>query len=69
MWLPQPVERVDKSAGRLGVDHLDLLLLHQPLPSRFNLTRDAFRALEKLPADCKVPAASSLAVPSSWKAV
>ncbi|MGH7487497.1 MAG: aldo/keto reductase [bacterium] len=46
----------DKSAGKLGVDRLDLLLLHQPLPSRFNLTLDAYRALEKLLADGKVRA-------------
>jgi len=47
----------DKSAGKLGVDHLDLLLLlHQPLPSRFDLTLDAYRALEKLLADGKVRA-------------
>jgi diketogulonate reductase-like aldo/keto reductase len=38
----------DKSAGKLGVDRLDLLLLHQPLPSRFDLTLQAYRALEKL---------------------
>ena len=44
----------DKSAGKLGVDRLDLLLLHQPLPSRFDLTLDAYRALEKLLADGKV---------------
>jgi diketogulonate reductase-like aldo/keto reductase len=46
----------DKSAGKLGLDHLDLLLLHQPLPSRFDLTLDAYRALEKLLADGKVRA-------------
>lgn len=46
----------DKSAGKLGVDHLDLLLLHQPMPSRFDLTLDAYRALEKLLADGKVRA-------------
>jgi len=46
----------DKSASKLGVDRLDLLLLHQPLPSRFNLTLDAYRALEKLLADGKVRA-------------
>jgi diketogulonate reductase-like aldo/keto reductase len=46
----------DKSAGKLGVDRLDLLLLHQPLPSRFTLTLDAYRALEKLLADGKVRA-------------
>ena len=44
----------EKSVGKLGVDHLDLLLLHQPLPSRFDLTLDAYRALEKLLADGKV---------------
>jgi diketogulonate reductase-like aldo/keto reductase len=46
----------DKSVGKLGVDHLDLLLLHQPLPSRFDLTLDAYRALEKLLSDGKVRA-------------
>jgi diketogulonate reductase-like aldo/keto reductase len=46
----------DKSVGKLGVDRLDLLLLHQPLPSRFDLTLDAYRALEKLLADGKVRA-------------
>ena len=34
----------------------DLLLLHQPLSSRFDLTRDAYRALEMLLADGKVRA-------------
>ncbi len=46
----------DKSAGKLGVDRLDLLILHQPLPSRFDLTLDAYRALGKLLADGKVRA-------------
>ena len=46
----------DKSAGKLGVDRLDLLILHQPLSSRFALTLDAYRALEKLLADGKVRA-------------
>ena len=46
----------DKSAGKLGVDRLDLLILHQPLPSRFDATLDAYRALEKLLADGKVRA-------------
>ncbi len=45
-----------KSAGKLGVDQLDLLLLHQPLSSRFDLTLDAYRALEGLLADGKVRA-------------
>jgi diketogulonate reductase-like aldo/keto reductase len=46
----------DKAARKLGVDRLDLLLLHQPLSSRFDLTLDAYRALEKLLADGKVRA-------------
>jgi diketogulonate reductase-like aldo/keto reductase len=46
----------DKSAGKLGVDQIDLLVLHQALPSRFDLTIDAYRALEQLLADGEVRA-------------
>jgi 2,5-diketo-D-gluconate reductase A len=46
----------EKSAGKLGVDELDLLILHQPLPTRFDLTIEAYRALERLLADGKVRA-------------
>ncbi|WP_345153651.1 aldo/keto reductase [Arthrobacter ginkgonis] len=46
----------EKSAAKLGVDYIDLVLLHQPLPSAFNLTLDAYRALEKLLADGTVRA-------------
>ncbi len=46
----------DKSARKLGVDQLDLLLLHQPLPSAFDRTLEAYRALEKLRADSRVRA-------------
>jgi diketogulonate reductase-like aldo/keto reductase len=46
----------DKSARKLGVEQLDLLLLHQPLPSAFDRTLEAYRALEKLLADGKVRA-------------
>ena len=46
----------DKSAGKLGVDRIDLLILHQALPSRFDLTLEAYRALETLLADGKVRA-------------
>jgi diketogulonate reductase-like aldo/keto reductase len=46
----------DKSVGKLGVDQLDLLLLHQPLPSAFDRTLDAYRALEHLLADGRVRA-------------
>lgn len=46
----------DKSAAKLGVDHLDLLILHQALPSAFDKTVAAYKALEKLLADGKVGA-------------
>ena len=38
----------DKSAAKLGVDQIDLLILHQPLPSDFAKTIEAYRALETL---------------------
>jgi diketogulonate reductase-like aldo/keto reductase len=43
-----------KSAGKLGVDQLDLLILHQALPSAFDKTLDAYRALEQLLEDGRV---------------
>jgi diketogulonate reductase-like aldo/keto reductase len=46
----------DKSAAKLGVDQIDLLLLHQPLPSDFDRTVRSYQALEKLLADGRVRA-------------
>ena len=46
----------DKSAGKLGVEQIDLLILHQALPSRFDLTQEAYRALETLLRDGRVRA-------------
>ncbi|MEU3616466.1 aldo/keto reductase [Streptomyces sp. NPDC006872] len=46
----------DKSAAKLGVDQIDLLILHQALPSDFDKTLAAYRALEKLLADGRVRA-------------
>jgi len=46
----------EKSTRKLGVEQLDLLLLHQPLPSAFARTLDAYRALETLLAEAKVRA-------------
>jgi diketogulonate reductase-like aldo/keto reductase len=46
----------EKSARKLGVDRIDLLILHQALPSAFDRTLDAYRALEALLADGKVRA-------------
>ena len=46
----------DKGARKLGVEQLDLLILHQPLPSAFDRALEAYRALERLLADGKVRA-------------
>jgi diketogulonate reductase-like aldo/keto reductase len=46
----------EKSAGKLGVEQIDLLILHQALPSAFDRTREAYRALETLLQDNKVRA-------------
>ncbi|HWJ53936.1 MAG TPA: aldo/keto reductase [Propionibacteriaceae bacterium] len=45
-----------KSARKLGVDQIDLLILHQPLPTNFEATLEAYRALETLLGDGKVRA-------------
>ena len=46
----------EKSAAKLGVEQIDLLILHQALPSAFDRTLEAYRALETLLADGKVRA-------------
>ncbi len=52
----QTLHAFDKSAGKLGVEQIDLLILHQPLPTAFDRTIEAYRALEALLADDKVRA-------------
>ena len=52
----QTLHGFDKSAGKLGTDQIDLLILHQALPGTFDKTLEAYRALEKLYADGKVRA-------------
>ncbi|WP_275422528.1 aldo/keto reductase [Actinocatenispora thailandica] len=52
----QTLHAFDKAAGKLGVETLDLLILHQPAPDRFDQTVAAYRALETLLADGKVRA-------------
>ena len=46
----------EKSAAKLGVDQIDLLILHQALPSAFDRTVGAYRALEELLEQGKVRA-------------
>jgi diketogulonate reductase-like aldo/keto reductase len=46
----------EKAAGKLGVDQIDLLILHQPAPDRFEKTIAAYKALEALLADGRVRA-------------
>jgi 2,5-diketo-D-gluconate reductase A len=46
----------EKAVAKLGVDYLDLLILHQPAPDRFEKTIAAYKALETLLADGRVRA-------------
>ncbi|MEV0344586.1 aldo/keto reductase [Nonomuraea sp. NPDC050680] len=50
----QTLHAFDKAAGKLGVEQIDLLILHQPAPKAFDATIAAYQALEKLLADGKV---------------
>jgi len=46
----------DVSTRKLGLDTVDLYLLHQPLPQHFDSTVDAYRAAEHLLAEGRVRA-------------
>lgn len=52
----QALHAFDKSATKLGLDQIDLMILHQPLASMFDRTIGAYRALEKLLADGRLRA-------------
>jgi 2,5-diketo-D-gluconate reductase A len=52
----QTLHAWEKATGKLGVDYLDLLILHQPAPDRFEKTIAAYKALERLLADGRVRA-------------
>jgi len=46
----------DTSATKLGLDHVDLYLLHWPVPSAFEATLASYRAAQQLLADGRVRA-------------
>lgn len=46
----------EKAIGKLSIDTIDVLILHQPAPDRFEKTVQAYKALETLYADGKVRA-------------
>jgi len=50
----QTLHAWDKAAGKLGVDYLDLFILHQPATDRFEKTIEAYKALERLLEDGRV---------------
>jgi diketogulonate reductase-like aldo/keto reductase len=52
----QTLHAFDKSASKLGIEQIDLLILHQALPGEFERTIGAYKALETLLADGKVRA-------------
>jgi diketogulonate reductase-like aldo/keto reductase len=52
----QTLHAWEKAAGKLGVDYLDLLILHQPAPDRFEETIAAYQGLQALLADGRVRA-------------
>ncbi|WP_316669905.1 aldo/keto reductase [uncultured Propionibacterium sp.] len=46
----------EKASAKLGLEVIDLLILHQPMPHYFDRTVAAYRGLEKLLADGRVRA-------------
>ncbi|WP_375480995.1 aldo/keto reductase [uncultured Jatrophihabitans sp.] len=52
----QTLHAWEKAVRKLGVDHLDLLILHTPAPTRFERTVEAYRSLQTLLEQGKVRA-------------
>jgi len=52
----QALRAFDESASKLGVEHLDLYLLHWPVPTDFNKTISAYKAVERLHAEGRIGA-------------
>ncbi|HEV2543047.1 MAG TPA: aldo/keto reductase [Methylobacterium sp.] len=61
LWLTEygyegALKGFEKSLGKLGLDYVDLYLLHWPVPTQFEATVRAHEAAEKLLADGRVRA-------------
>ncbi|MFH8252648.1 aldo/keto reductase [Microbacterium sp. B2969] len=52
----ETIHAFDKATGKLGVETLDLFILHQPAPSRWDRVVQAYKGLEALLADGRVRA-------------
>jgi diketogulonate reductase-like aldo/keto reductase len=52
----EAIRGFDGSLRRLGLEYLDLFLLHQPVPTDFDATVAAYKAAERLLADGRVRA-------------
>ena len=52
----QTLRAFDKASTRLGIDTIDLLILHQPRVEDFHLTIAAYQALQRLLADGRLRA-------------
>ncbi|MEV7973716.1 aldo/keto reductase [Cellulomonas sp. NPDC089187] len=52
----QTLRAVDKATGKLGLDVIDILILHQPLADHFDRTIAAYQALEEVYAAGRVRA-------------
>lgn len=50
----ETLHAVEKATRKLGFDELDLVILHQPAPGRFEKTIGAYRALQTLLGDGRV---------------